>query len=105
MMPGLLHGVDSRYRNRLPLPACGIVVELYPMISIPLEGFNIMLDFKQMTHKELNSSLIMTTLLPKHYKYSLNLLYVSLEWHFYYDHLPHHLLIASSLSYRLLHQM
>ena len=72
VMPGLLRGVDSRYRNRLPLPACGIVVELNPMNCIPLEGFDIMLDFKQMTHEELNGSLIMTTLLSQIYKYSLN---------------------------------
>jgi hypothetical protein len=42
-----------------------------------------MLDFKQMTHDELNGSLIMKTLLPQLYKYSLNLLYVSLEWQFH----------------------
>ena len=50
-MPGLLPGVDSRYRNIIPLPACVIVAELYPVNCIPLEGFDIMLDFKQLTHE------------------------------------------------------
>ena len=58
-----------------------------------------------MTHVELNGSLIMITLLPELYKYSQNLLYVSLEWQFHHDHLIHHLLITSYLSYRLLHQI
>lgn len=77
-MPGLLHGVESRYR--ISLPACVIVAELHPVICIPFKGLDINLDFKQMTHEELNGSLIMTTLLPQLYKYSLNLLYVSLGW-------------------------
>jgi hypothetical protein len=64
-----------------------------------------MLDFKQMTHEVLNGNLIITTLLPQLYKYSLNLLYVSLEWQFRRGNLSHHLLNISSLSYRLLHQI
>jgi hypothetical protein len=103
MVPGHLPGVDSRYRNRIPLPACFIVAELYPVNCIPLEGLDIMLNFKQMTHEELDGSLIMI-LLPHLYKYSLNLLYVSLEWKCHPDNLSH-LLITSSVSYRLLNNV
>ena len=103
-MPGLLPGVESRYRNIIIVPACVIVAELNPVICIPFKGLDISLDFKQMTHEELNGSLIMTTLLPHLYKYSLNLLYVSLKWQFPQDHLSHHMIITSSLSYRL-HQI
>jgi hypothetical protein len=80
VVPGLLPVVDSRYRNIIHLPVCVNVADLYPVYCIPLEGLDIMLDFKQMTHEELNGSLIMTTRLTRLYKYSQNLLYVSLEW-------------------------
>jgi hypothetical protein len=45
VVPGLLPGVDSRYRDIIPLPVC---------ISVFLEGLDIMLDFNQMTHEELD---------------------------------------------------
>ena len=35
VVPGFLSGVDSRYRNIIPLHACVIVAELYPVNSIP----------------------------------------------------------------------
>jgi hypothetical protein len=99
VVPGLLPEVGSWHRNIMHLPVCAIVEELYAVNCIPLEGLDIMLDFKQMTHGEMNGSLIMATRLPLLYKYSLNLLC------FFGMAISSCPSSTSFLNYRLLHQI